>query len=332
MALLDLPIKNDFSKPIIIERESFLPGDAGEVKIPVGRMPSDTRLYVNTYVFRSTEPGPTVLIMGGVHGDEINGIEIVSQLLQEEKFHTIKKGNVILIPLLNVYGFNNFSRDVPDGKDVNRSFPGVNSGSLAARVAGTLTKKVLPYVDFAIDLHTGGSSRYNYPQARFHSKLSPAFEMAKIFNAPYSINQPLISKSFRKVAKDLNIPAIVYEAGESVRLDGMSIEYGKRGIKRFLNHLDMLPYKDKKVVKSIIINATNWQRASQSGIFIWSKSSGDFINKGDELGVIKDPYGSKLTMVLSKFSGFIIGHNNASVVNHGDALFHIGIDYAHEGF
>lgn len=332
MKLSDLPLKNPFDQEMVIEKQVFNPGDFGEVRIPVGRMPSDTRLYVNSYVFRSYHEGPTILILSGVHGDEINSIEVVSQLLQEECFSHLKRGNVIAIPLLNVFGFNNFSRDVPDGKDVNRSFPGSSAGSLAARVAATLTKKILLHIDLAVDLHTGGSSRFNFPQARYHSKESPAFEMAKVFNTPYVINQTVISKSFRKLARDLQIPAIVYEAGESVRLDGSSIHYGKRGIKRLLSHLGMIDFEDTEKVNTTFIEKTSWQRATQSGIFIWSKSSGDFVRKGDSLGIIKDPYGNKSAIVQSSYTGFIIGHNNASVVNQGDALFHIGIEFEHEGF
>lgn len=332
MTLAKLTLKNPFDKPLVIDKDVFNPGDFGEVRIPVGRMPSDTRLYVNAYVFRSYHPGPTLLVLAGVHGDEINSIEVVSQLLQDETFSKLKCGNVIAIPLLNVFGFNNFSRDVPDGKDVNRSFPGLASGSLASRVAATLTKKIIPHIDIAVDMHTGGSSRYNFPQVRYHSKSSPVFEMAQIFNAPYIIKQNVISSSFRKLARDLNIPAIVYEAGESVRLDGQSIHYGIRGIKRLMNALNMIDYEDKEELKSRMIEKTSWQRASQSGIFIWSKSSGDFIEKGMELGVIKDPYGNKSAKVLSKYTGFIIGHNNGSVVSQGDALFHIGIEFDYEGF
>src|SRR5690606_13978454 len=133
------------------------------------------------------------------------------------------------IPLVNVFGFNNFSRDVPDGKDVNRSFPGSTNGSLAARVARTITKRILPFVDLAMDLHTGGGSRYNYPQTRYTRKDEKAIELAKIFNAPYTIRQSLIPKSFRKTAYEEGVPSIVFEGGESVRLDGLSINAGKRG-------------------------------------------------------------------------------------------------------
>lgn len=336
MDILSCKIKNDFQLPITIDKTSFLPEEQGEVKIPVGRMPSDTRLYVNTFVFRSKNPGPTLYLQSGVHGDEINGVEINNQLLKSGIFDKIVKGNVIIVPLLNVFGFNNFSRDVPDGKDVNRSFPGILNGSLASRVARTVTKNILPYVDIAIDFHTGGASRFNFPQVRFHGIESSCQEIANQFNAPLSIHQAPIPKSFRKACKDLNIPAVVYEGGESIRLDGGAIDMGKRGILRVMAGLGMIHLEENSMegqaIPNKVIMGTDWMRAKQSGIFIWEKSSGDVVKKGTVLGVIKDPYASKYNDVVCKVEGTIIGHNNASVVNQGDALFHIGTKFVINGF
>jgi uncharacterized protein len=331
--LLDRPFKIRNQDIISLEKETIEAGGFAEVRIPVGKMPSDTRLYISTFIYRAVEPGPTVLILGGVHGDEINGIEIVGQMLSEDYFSKISRGNVIAIPLLNVFGFNNFSRDLPDGKDVNRSFPGEVSGSLASRVAATLTKKILPYIDFAIDLHTGGASRYNHPQTRYSSKQAHAATLAMMFDAPFMIDQPLIPKSFRKVSSDHNAIAIVYEGGESIRLDGLSIETGKRGVKKVLHHLDMIANPGLTTsTQTIHIKKSEWQRAAKSGIFIWSKCSNQFVEKGELLGVIKDPYGLTYAEVFSKYKGYIFGHNNASVVNQGDALFNIGVEYEIIGF
>ena len=223
--------------PIKIDNVSIGIGEKQTLKLIVGRTPSDNQITITTHVYRSPNPGPTMLLLGGVHGDEINGIEIVNQLVMEDEFEQLNHGSVIAIPLLNVFGFNNFTRDVPDGKDVNRSFPGTLKGSLASRVAATLTRKILPYVDYAIDCHTGGSARYNYPQVRFTKKVERSEELAKIFAAPYTIAKPMIPKSFRRITKDLNIPTLVYEGGESIRLCGFSIQKGKEGIKRVLEYL-----------------------------------------------------------------------------------------------
>jgi predicted deacylase len=322
-------IGRPYNDPIVIDNIHVFPGEWGLAKINVGRLPSNTTIEIEAQIYRAKNPGPTVLLIGGIHGDEINGVEIVRRFIEQELSGHLVRGSIIAIPLLNVYGFINFSREVPDGKDVNRSFPGSSTGSLASRVARTLTKKILPYVDLALDFHTGGASRYNYPQTRFNKADDKARHIAELFNAPYTIEKGILPKTFRKTAKELNIPAVVYEGGESIRLDGFSIESAICGIKKVMVGLEMFePIQSLVERKSIEIVKTFWIRASFSGIFIWSKSSGHYVRKGEPLGTIKDPFGSRSITVISKLAGHIIGHNNASVVNQGDALFHIGIEKA----
>jgi predicted deacylase len=227
-----------------------------------------------------------------------------------------------------VYGFINFSRDVPDGKDVNRSFPGHINGSLASRVARILTKKILPHVDIAIDFHTGGEARYNYPQIRYTKQDIIASKIASVTGVKYLLEQPLIAHSFRKAASDMKVPAIVYEGGESIRMDRLSIDKGLGVITNVLASLDMMDMdQNQEPQEQFIIHKSSWDRASVPGIFIWEKKSGDFVHKGDKLGEIKDPYGLRTIDVISSYTGHIIGHNNASVVSLGDALFHIGHEF-----
>lgn len=314
------------SEILNIDNELVERGETKTIRLMVGRLPSDTRIYIQAHVFRSTEPGPVVLCLGGVHGDEINGVEILRKSIEDETFENIRKGTVIVIPLLNVFGFINFSREVPDGKDVNRSFPGNMNGSLASRVARTLTKKILPVVDYALDFHTGGSSRYNYPQIRYSTKDKRGLKLAEAFDAPFIIRKGVIPNSFRKTCKDRGIPVIVYEGGESIRLCGNAIEHGITGIKKVLNALEMTQFDNLKVHNAKRIKKTTWVRAKYSGLFIWTKKSGQYVNKAEPIGVINDPFGMKMVKVLAPTSGYIIGHNNASVVNQGDALFHIGYE------
>ena len=152
---------------LLIHKTEISPGEQAVVKIPVGRLPSGNQIRMEANVYRAQKEGPTVLVMAGVHGDEINGVEIVRRALASGLFEQLQSGSVVAIPLVNVYGFINFSRAVPDGKDVNRSFPGSMKGSLASRVARALTKKVLPQIDFTVDYHTGGDSLHNHPQIRY---------------------------------------------------------------------------------------------------------------------------------------------------------------------
>ena len=310
----------------VIDKETFLPGDQGLVKVSVSRLPSGTPISIKCHVFRSVNPGPSLLILAGVHGDEINGIELVRRTLEDGIYDNLLKGSVIVVPLLNIYGFINFSREVPDGKDVNRSFPGSMKGSLASRVAATLTKKILPLVDIAIDCHTGGASRYNYPQVRYSRKDERAKQLANAFGAPFSIQKAIISKSFRKTANEMGTSTLVYEAGESERLCGLSILTGYHGIQRVLKSLGMLESAPPLSDDVLHVERTGWVRASEAGIFIWSQQSGKHIAKGEILGTIHSPQGDRFRKVISRNSGHIIGHNNASVVNSGDALFHLAYD------
>ncbi len=307
-----------------INKTLIEPGQNEVVRMLVGRLPSDTRIYMNVHVYRSTEPGPVALVMAGVHGDEINSVEIVRRTIASEMFTHLQKGSAIVIPVLNVYGFNNFSRDVHDGKDVNRSFPGSARGSLAARVANLFTKNILPIIDFGVDFHTGGNSNYNYPQVRYSRHHSPSRELAEAFAAPFSIASKPIPKSLRKTALDAGKPIIVFEGGENLRFDGLAIDKGLAGLQRLLVSKGMLDGVHT-TAKTVYISATSWMRAARPGLFRWWKQSGQQVQKGEPIAVINDPFGLEEIRVLASKDGYIIGHNNATIVGQGDALFHIGM-------
>ena len=314
-------------KEIEIAKQKFQAGKNEQLRINVGRLTSGNMIYLQGYVFRSKKPGPITLLLAGVHGDEINGIEIIRRAIDKKVFDDVKKGTIIVIPIVNVFGFINSDRYVPDGKDVNRSFPGSLTGSLASRIARTLTKYVFPHVDYIMDFHTGGDLRYNYPQVRYSKNDKKAYQIAKIFNAPYSIESGNIPKTLRKTAQTLSIPTIIYEGGESFRINPEVIKEGIAGLYRCLNHLGYISndYVLSPDHENIELKKTNWIRATYSGIFIINRRSGEYIEKGQILGTINDPYGQKTKAIIAKNPGHIIGHNNASVVNYGDALFHIGI-------
>lgn len=307
---------------MIINKTEIKPGENTIVKLRVSKLPSGTQIKLKAHVFRSENPGPTLLVAGGVHGDEINGVEIVRRAVDQGIFDDLNCGSVIAIPLVNLYGFINFSRDLPDGKDVNRSFPGSTSGSLASRVAYTITKHIIPIVDFGIDFHTGGASIHNYPQIRVFSEDDRSIELAKLFSPPLILKTGLLPKSFRKECFKKNVPMIVFEGGESLRLDEYSIEEGINGIKRILAHHKMSKNQVSKQ-KSEIYENHSWLRATTSGIFITEKKTGDYVSKGEVLGYITDPYSANRTEILSKHNGFIFGHDNKPVVNLGKALYHI---------
>jgi predicted deacylase len=309
-----------------INGTEILQGEHATVKIKVGSLPSGTSINLFAHVFRSENPGPTVLLLGGVHGDEVNGLEIVRRAVKVGYFDGLKMGSVIAVPLLNIYGFINFSRDLPDGKDVNRSFPGTSRGSLASKVAYTLTKHILPLVDFGIDFHTGGKSIHNYPQVRVSPDDKEAYKLAELFGSPFIVKSKLINKSLRKECHKRGIPMLVYEGGESLRLDSYAIQEGLNGIKRVMSSLGMIERQPLAPKDPVILQTNKWLRASQSGVLISYKKSGDFVNKGDVLGHLTDPYGIKESKIKSPYSGYIYGHNNMPVVHKGDAIYHIGFE------
>src|SRR5690606_27261875 len=217
------------------------PGENKEINLYVGALPTGTGVYVKSHVFRSIAPGPTMLVLAGMHGDEINGIEIVRQAIFSGLFDELIAGTVIAIPVLNIYGFMNFSRYVPDGKDVNRSFPGSSRGSLASRVAHMMSKKILPLVDFGIDFHTGAESRFNFPQVRYTPKSAESRQLAEIFNPPILPDKTTIAKTLRAEARSIEVPVIVYEGSGTLRLDVHSIETGLDGIEQILLAKSTIP-------------------------------------------------------------------------------------------
>lgn len=311
-------------KKFNIAGTEIAPGEKNQIRIHVGRLPSGTQINIHAQVFRAMKEGPCMLVLAGVHGDEINGVEIVRRALDQGFFDQLMAGTVIVIPLLNVYGFLHFSREVPDGKDVNRSFPGNYKGSLASRVARTLTKKILPVIDFGVDFHTGGANRYNFPQIRYTRGSEKALELAKGFAPPIIFEKPAFSKTFRKEAKKADVPILVYEGGEALRLDGLSIHTALSGLKRLMKSEGFIESALPANRKSRHVKKSGWIRAAVAGVFEWVKDSGQLVSKGEVLGYIRDPHGGRAKEVTSTKDGFVLGHNNSPVVNQGDALFNIG--------
>ncbi len=298
-------------------------GEHKKVDIQVSRLPSGTPINIKVFVWRSKKPGPTMLVSGGVHGDEINGVEIVRRSIANGLFKNLNCGSVIAVPLLNVYGFINFSRDVPDGKDVNRSFPGFSTGSLASRVAYVMSQQILPLIDFGLDFHTGGQSHYNYPQIRYSQGDAEATKLAEQFGGLCLIEKKAFKSTMRHHALEAGKPILVYEGGENLRLDQFSIEEGLAGMKRVLKAKGMANSFVPDAENTLRFIGTKWLRSPRAGIFRWIVSSGHKVEKGQKIGVINDPYGQEESEVLANKTGFIIGHNNSPVVSQGDALFHI---------
>jgi predicted deacylase len=314
------------NKTITIGGESVAPGKSRFVKIIIDRLPTGTLIDIPVYVFNSKNPGPVVLVQAGLHGDEVNGVEIVRRMLSDGSFK-VNAGTVIAVPILNIFGFIHYSRDVPDGKDVNRSFPGTKTGSMASRIAYHYFNEIIPQVDFAIDLHTGGGQRDNYPQIRYTKDDLKSEDLAKMFNAPLTFSSKLIKGSFRNAAFRISKPVIVFEAGESMRFNEFSIQQGVSGILRVFKSLGMikgLATHNEIPGPSIELERRRWLRAPTAGIFVSKITNGDKVEKGDLLGLVSDTYAKKTKQIKSPFDGYVICLNHQAVVNQGDALVHIG--------
>ncbi len=307
----------------ILQGQHFPPGTSGMVRINAGSLPSGNRISIFAYVFRSRHPGPTILFMGGMHGDEINGTEIVRRSIQNNFYNNLICGTVICIPLLNIYGFINFSREVPDGKDVNRSFPGTNTGSLASRVARIVTKKILPFIDFGIDFHTGGKDIWNYPHIRYSAKSQEACELARTCQFPIIVAKPSISKSLRRVARDMKKTILIFEGGEALRLENFIVEKGLQVIRNMLIAHKMLEGELVPQKSMIEYRRLTWERSPESGIITYLRMSGTWVKKGELLAIISDPFAQRETRMYASRDAFILGQNNAPVVNLGDGMFHL---------
>lgn len=300
------------------------PGEYQKISVNVARLPSHTDIDLVMHVYRAHDPGPTVLFSGGLHGDEINGIEIVRRII-DQGLNKPKIGTVIAIPIINIYGFINFSRYVPDGKDINRSFPGSSTGSLASRIAHFIDREILPVIDLGIDFHTGGDNRTNFPQIRYDFSETDIRDLASATNAPFIINSPLISHSLRSVAYQKKKKILVYEGGESMRLNEIAVMEGITCAKNLLVHLRM--YDDRRPQKSSLwLKESKWIRSGNSGVFHSLVEAGQIVAKGDILGVVTDPFGEYQKKIKANAHGYVIGLNNTPVVHQGDALIHLGFE------
>jgi predicted deacylase len=311
------------TRKLQIGDKELKPKTSFQISLNIARLPSRTSIEIPVFVSSGSTVRPVLLLLAGLHGDEINGIEIVRRLLAKGLNHPLK-GTTICIPVLNVYGFISFSREVTDGKDVNRSFPGSARGSLASRIAYHLRTEILPLVDCGIDFHTGGASRSNFPQIRYHFEDERSKALAKAFSAPFIVNSKPIPKSLRYLCGKMNIPLIVYEGGESLRHDENAATVGVRGARRVMKSLKMIRshHRPKKV--PTIITKRSWIRAKHSGMFHPRINNGEEVVEGQVLGYITDPFADFNVKVKAPNDGMVIGVNQRPIINRGDPLVHLG--------
>jgi predicted deacylase len=313
------------NEPLTINGVTIKPGMRISIDLPTGRLYTHTPMTVPVHVISGKKSGPRLFVSAAIHGDEINGVEIIRRLLKLPALKRLR-GTIIAIPIVNVHGLINHSRYLPDRRDLNRSFPGSEKGSLAARLANTFMKEIVAKSTHGIDLHTGALHRDNLPQIRANIDDEETDMLARSFNAPVIISSNLRDGSLRESASEHGIPMLLYEAGEALRFNEVSIRAGVKGIVNVMRTLEMLPAsrsKSKKHTEPVVARSSSWVRASDSGILRAMIPLGARVKKNTLLGVVADPFGETESNVKSQFSGIVIGRTNLPLVNEGDALYHI---------
>ncbi|WP_405605965.1 succinylglutamate desuccinylase/aspartoacylase family protein [Polaribacter sp. Asnod1-A03] len=313
------------SKPFILLGKEIPKGKCTVLDLEVAKLHTRTTVKVPVIIERSNEDGPVVLLLAGVHGDETNGVGIVREIISQ-KINKPKKGTIICIPVFNIFGYLIQTREFPDGRDLNRMFPGSKTGSLASQFAYQFTNEIAPYVDYVIDFHTGGGDRDNIAQIRCAKEDKKGLELAKIFNPPMIVFSSNISKSLRYTLNKMDKTILLFEGGKSKELNPTIINEGVNGTKNVLIHLGLIDGEITVRETPIFVENAKWIRTSHSGMFKIMAKNGSFVKKKELIGVIQDPFGEFKKRVYAPFNGHIFCINKTPIVNKGDALFHISIE------
>jgi uncharacterized protein len=317
-------------KPITIGGVEVKPGERRTVALPVTDLSTHTPISMPVHVVRGRRPGPSLFVCAALHGDEINGVDIIRRLLRLTALKRLR-GTLITVPIVNVLGFVFQSRYLPDRRDLNRSFPGSIGGSLAGRLARIFLDEIVANSTHGIDLHTAAIHRDNFPQIRANLDDPVCDQLAQAFGVPVVVNTGFREGSLREAAAAHSVPVLVYEAGEALRFDENCVRAGVKGVVRVMRTLEMLPSprgKEIRKLKSLVIRSSKWVRASQSGLLRSSVALGAAVKEGQVLGTIADPFGDNEVDVRAPIGGVIIGRSNLPLVHEGDALFHVA---RHEG-
>lgn len=310
--------------PFEIGSTSVEPGTRATIDLPVARLYTNSEMTIPVHVVHGKHSGPGLFVSAAMHGDEINGVEIIRRVLRMPMLKRLH-GTLVAVPIVNVHGFINRSRYLPDRRDLNRSFPGSEKGSLAARVAHLFLQQIVARCTHGIDLHTAAIHRENLPQIRADLDDSETRRLATAFGVPVLLNADIRDGSLRAVASEKGIPVLLYEAGEALRFDEIAIRAGVHGVASVMRELEMLPpgRRRKQMMEPVTARSTVWVRAAQSGILRAAAPLGARVRKGDVLGTISDPFGSQETEVASAVGGIVIGRCTLPLVNEGEALYNI---------
>jgi predicted deacylase len=314
---------------MVKKREAFELGDVSvkagtqqSVKLPAAKLYNDTPMELHVEVFHGTKPGPVLLVCAAIHGDELNGIEICRRLLSKISAKTLT-GTLLVVPIVNVFGFIHQSRYLPDRRDLNRCFPGSAKGALASRLAHLFSSQLVKKATHIVDLHTGAIHRENLPQIRCDTDNEVMLSMANAFGAPVIMSSKAREGSMRFYANELNVPCILYEAGEALRFSELSIKSGLTGVMNVMRSLEMIKGRIRTKSNSVNASRSYWVRSESDGLINIKLKLGQRVNKGNILAYIVNPHGGESFDLRAPSDGIIIGISNIAVTNEGEALFHI---------
>lgn len=300
------------------------PGGRTTLDLPVARLYTHTQTHIPIQVVHGKKPGPRLFVCAAIHGDEILGVEIIRRLLALKILNHLR-GTLIAVPVVNVYGFLNLTRYSPDRRDLNRFFPGKDSGSLTSILANLFMEEIASKCTYGIDLHTGSNHRINLPQIRAYLDNPETERLALAFGAPVVLDADLLEGSLRQAAKDHGIKMLLYEAGEVLRFEEPAIHAGLRGIVSVMRAIGMLRTRAtrRSSAAPVIARSSTWVRAPISGIVQTTIKLGDSVKEGKIIGQISDLFGEETVSIRATASGIVIGKSQLPLVYKGDALIHI---------
>lgn len=305
-----------------IADHTVAPGTTARMGMPVARLSTDQVIEVPVIVVHGATAGPTVWVSAAIHGDEIGGTEIVRRVVTAIDPATLH-GTLLAIPVVNVFGFVQHTRYLPDRRDLNRCFPGSVRGSLASQIAHLLMTNVVERCSYGIDLHAGSDHRTNLPQLRGDLDDPRVLELCQAFCPPIALHASLRGGSLRHAASRAGIPCLLYEAGEPMRFEESVLEHGTSGVLRVLKHLAMVDDAPVPEIRMRTSRQSRWMRASRSGIAHLDVKLGDAIQPGQVVALIRNIYGDVVGRVRAQRGGIVIGHSRNPIVNRGDAVLHI---------
>jgi len=311
-------------KAFAIGDHTIEPGTRRTVDLPVSVLSDHTPVTLSVHVVHGRRPGPTFFVSAAVHGDDVIGVEIVRRLLRVDDLDDMA-GTLLAVPIVNAFGFMNHSRYLPDRRDLNRSFPGSPTGSLAARLAHLFFNEVVCRSNIGVDLHSAAIHRTNLAQIRVSPDNKKGMAFGETFGAPVILISQIRSGSLRHAAEERGVSVLLYEAGEGLRLDEHAVRTGVSGILRVMQSIEMIAGHDVEEAASrpVRSSSSSWLRAPTGGLLRTFKTIGSEVAVGDVLGMISDPFGDTVNEVVADRPGLIVGRTNLPIINEGDGLFHV---------